>query len=71
MNDFARFNTFLWGVPIIHPRRVMIISAVDVPLGKLPPIGDTTCKNNAHSPHLRCTINPCGPCEGCGDYEKL
>jgi hypothetical protein len=31
-------------------------------------IGDRTCANNAHSPHLRCVINPCGPCEGCSDY---
>ena len=31
-------------------------------------IGDTTCAHNAKSPYLRCAINPCGPCEGCGDY---
>jgi hypothetical protein len=33
-------------------------------------IGDTSCLNNARSPHLRCAINPCGPCEGCPDYES-
>ena len=33
-------------------------------------IGDTTCRNNAHSPYIRCAINPSGPCEGCSHYEK-
>lgn len=32
-------------------------------------IGDPTCVNNARDPHLRCAVNPCGPCEGCPDYE--
>jgi hypothetical protein len=31
-------------------------------------IGNENCKHNAHSLHLRCAINPCGPCEGCPDY---
>jgi hypothetical protein len=31
-------------------------------------LGDSTCANSANSPHLRCAINPCGPCEGCTDY---
>lgn len=33
-------------------------------------IGDTTCVNNAHSPYIRCAINPNGPCDGCLHYEK-
>lgn len=32
-------------------------------------IGDTTCINNAHSPYVRCAINPSGPCDGCSHYE--
>jgi hypothetical protein len=32
-------------------------------------IGDPTCRYNAHSPELRCAVNPCGPCEGCPHYE--
>ena len=31
-------------------------------------IGDPTCCFNAHSPLLRCAVNPSGPCEGCGEY---
>ncbi len=33
-------------------------------------IGDPSCRYNAHSPELRCAVNPCGPCEGCVHYEK-
>lgn len=32
-------------------------------------IGDITCLYNANSPYLRCTVNPCGPCESCQDYQ--
>ncbi|NJK27893.1 MAG: hypothetical protein HC925_04315 [Coleofasciculaceae cyanobacterium SM2_3_26] len=32
-------------------------------------IGDTTCRYNARSSHLRCAVNPAGPCEGCLSYE--
>ncbi|MFB2939398.1 DUF6464 family protein [Aerosakkonemataceae cyanobacterium BLCC-F154] len=32
-------------------------------------IGDTSCKFNARSPHLRCAINPHGPCEDCIHYQ--
>ena len=32
-------------------------------------IGNTACANNAESPHLRCAVNPCGPCEGCPEFE--
>lgn len=33
-------------------------------------IGDSTCRNNANSQWLRCAFNPCGPCEGCSDYQS-
>lgn len=33
------------------------------------PIGDRDCKHNAQSLHLRCAVNPCGPCEGCSFFE--
>ena len=33
-------------------------------------IGDTTCINNAHSPYIRCAINPEGPCDQCIHYEN-
>ena len=32
-------------------------------------IGDITCKLNARSPHIRCAVNPMGPCEDCHAYE--
>lgn len=31
-------------------------------------IGDITCDLNARSPHLRCAVNPVGPCDGCREY---
>jgi len=34
-------------------------------------IGDVSCEYNAKSKYLRCTVNPCGPCEGCRHYEKI
>ena len=33
-------------------------------------IGDTSCVNNAHSPYIRCAINPEGPCDECVHFEK-
>jgi Family of unknown function (DUF6464) len=33
-------------------------------------IGDRSCKHNAHSPGLRCAINPSGPCKDCPDFVK-
>jgi hypothetical protein len=33
-------------------------------------IGDITCKYNAHSPYVRCAVNPCGPCDRCSFYEE-
>jgi hypothetical protein len=32
--------------------------------------GDLTCRFNARSPHLRCAVNPAGPCKECPYYEK-
>jgi Family of unknown function (DUF6464) len=32
-------------------------------------IGDTSCRFNAHSPFVRCAVNPGGPCQGCPCYE--
>ncbi|MEM6838952.1 MAG: DUF6464 family protein [Cyanobacteria bacterium P01_C01_bin.120] len=32
-------------------------------------IGDFSCEMNARSPHIRCAMNPCGPCGGCQFYE--
>ncbi|MFB2917343.1 MULTISPECIES: DUF6464 family protein [Aerosakkonema] len=32
-------------------------------------IGDTSCKFNARSPYLRCTVNPLGPCQDCHHYQ--
>lgn len=37
-------------------------------MGKRWVIGDVTCRYNAHSEILRCTVNPHGPCRGCRDY---
>lgn len=36
-------------------------------------IGDSSCKHNARSPHLRCAVNPApigDTCEGCSYYES-
>ena len=34
-------------------------------------IGDLTCEFNARSSHIRCAVNPIGPCEGCRHYRSL
>lgn len=34
-------------------------------------IGDRSCQYNAHSPYIRCAVNPQGPCENCSDYESI
>lgn len=34
-------------------------------------IGDITCQLNARSPHIRCAVNPTGPCDGCRSYEGI
>ncbi len=33
-------------------------------------IGDPSCLHNAHSPLLRCAVNPRGPCQGCVHYQR-
>lgn len=33
-------------------------------------IGDSRCKYNARSPHLRCAVNPAGDCKNCQHFEK-
>ncbi|MDZ7956554.1 MAG: DUF6464 family protein [Aulosira sp. DedQUE10] len=32
-------------------------------------VGDISCKFNARSGHIRCAVNPDGPCQGCRHYE--
>lgn len=34
-------------------------------------IGDISCRFNARSGHLRCAVNPMGPCRGCSLYESV
>lgn len=34
------------------------------------PIGEQTCLFNAHSPFIRCAVNPLGPCQGCSHYQR-
>lgn len=34
-------------------------------------IGDLTCRFNARSTHLRCAVNPSGPCKDCPYYESI
>jgi len=51
---------------------VMASDFLSTPLeteNKLSFIGDLSCRFNAYSPHLRCAVNPPGPCEGCRQYE--
>jgi Family of unknown function (DUF6464) len=32
-------------------------------------IGDFTCQFNARSSHIRCAVNPAGPCKDCFHYQ--
>jgi hypothetical protein len=34
-------------------------------------IGDISCRFNARSPHVRCAVNPSGPCHDCVHYESV
>lgn len=34
-------------------------------------IGDISCRFNARSPHVRCAVNPSGPCQDCRHYESV
>lgn len=33
-------------------------------------VGDQSCRFNAHSPYLRCAVNPSGPCQDCSHYQS-
>ena len=33
-------------------------------------IGNPSCRFNAHSPYIRCAVNPSGPCKNCPHYER-
>lgn len=33
-------------------------------------IGDFSCRFNARSAHVRCAVNPAGPCQSCHHYES-
>jgi Family of unknown function (DUF6464) len=33
-------------------------------------VGNVNCRFNAHSPYIRCAVNPSGPCEDCSHYEN-
>jgi hypothetical protein len=33
-------------------------------------IGDISCQYNARSGHIRCAVNPTGPCEACRYYKS-
>lgn len=37
--------------------------------GSMGYLGDTSCQFNAHSPFIRCAVNPSGPCQNCTYYE--
>jgi hypothetical protein len=34
-------------------------------------VGDLSCQFNARSPHLRCAVNPSGPCQECSAYQAI
>jgi hypothetical protein len=34
-------------------------------------IGDFSCRFNARSAHVRCAVNPMGPCQSCRHYELI
>jgi hypothetical protein len=61
------------GEPLTYGRGAWASSPSPPSRIEIPPhtIGDTSCANNAKSPFLRCAVNPCGPCEGCKDYESI
>lgn len=45
------------------------MGAYQAPFLVQPAIGDRNCAFNAMSSHLRCAVNPDGPCEGCKHFE--
>jgi hypothetical protein len=34
-------------------------------------VGDITCQFNARSAHIRCAVNPIGPCQECRHYQSI
>jgi hypothetical protein len=52
------------------PNRAVTGDFFEVPEERSFFIGETSCRYNARSPHLRCAIDPSGPCEGCLHYES-
>lgn len=34
-------------------------------------LGDLSCRFNAKSAHIRCAVNPSGPCQECPYYEAI
>ncbi|QLE42233.1 hypothetical protein FD723_18610 [Nostoc sp. C052] len=62
------------GVPLQELRGRLEVERLEVmfPIpNAINAIGDVSCEYNAKSQYLRCTVNPCGPCEGCQHYEKI
>lgn len=49
--------------------QVVVSSFLDVPQERKLFVGEISCRYNARSPHLRCAINPSGPCKECLHYE--
>jgi hypothetical protein len=45
--------------------------AIDLHTAQALPLGHSNCIWSAKSPHLRCTVNPYGPCFGCRDYTPI
>jgi Family of unknown function (DUF6464) len=56
-------------IAIAHQRQLRRLLHRPPMVAVITPIGDLSCRNNAHSGHLRCAINPLGPCETCRFYE--
>jgi hypothetical protein len=65
-SQITRLSEREWQGSSYFPGRVDRPLQMWAPIGN--PLGDSTCANNANSIHLRCAVNPCGPCEGCKDY---
>ncbi|WP_242057062.1 MULTISPECIES: DUF6464 family protein [Oscillatoriales] len=54
---------------IAMDRAALAPLVISPPPAELEYIGDTSCKFNARSPYLRCTVNPLGPCQDCPHYQ--
>ena len=55
-NNSNHFSNHCYGDRGVEPERYFI--------------GDISCRYNAHSPYLRCAVNPHGSCEQCSYYEQ-